>query len=74
MTSSFKLDGIWAFWITYIFTRPLSASFRDLLLQPAEYGAMGLGTILTSAICMAAIIILVIYMTAIREGQAILKT
>ncbi|MDO7630180.1 MAG: hypothetical protein MUQ84_04535, partial [Loktanella sp.] len=70
----FKLDGIWAFWIAYIFTRPLGASFGDLLSQPAEYGGMGLGTILTSAIFMAAIIMLVIYMTATREGQAIPKT
>ncbi|MDG1376220.1 MAG: hypothetical protein P8P56_04205 [Yoonia sp.] len=66
-----KLDGIWAFWIAYIFTRPLGASFGDLLSQPAEYGGMGLGTILTSAIFMAAIIGIVIYMTATREGQAI---
>ena len=64
-----KLDGIWAFWIAYIFTRPLGASFGDLLSQPAEYGGMGLGTILTSAIFMAAIIGLVIYMTSTREGQ-----
>lgn len=64
-----KLDGIWAFWIAYIFTRPLGASFGDLLSQPAEYGGMGLGTILTSAIFMAAIIGLVIYMTSTRQGQ-----
>ncbi len=66
-----KLDGIWAFWIAYIFTRPLGASFGDLLSQPAEYGGMGLGTILTSAIFMAAIIGLVIYMTTTREGQEV---
>jgi len=35
---------------------------------------MGLGTILTSAIFMAAIIMLVIYITATREGKAIPKT
>ena len=63
-----KFDGIWAFWIAYIFTRPLGASFGDLLSQPAEYGGMGLGTILTSAIFLTAIIGLVIYMTT-RNGQ-----
>ena len=36
-----KLDGIWAFWIAYIFTRPLGASFGDLLSQPVEYGGLG---------------------------------
>lgn len=43
-----RLDGIWAFWLCYIFTRPLGASFGDLLSQPAEFGGFGLGTIITS--------------------------
>ena len=58
-----KLDAILAFWIAYIFTRPLGASFGDLMSQPKEYGGMGLGTILTSAIFLAAIVAIVIYMT-----------
>ena len=42
------LDGLWAFWLCYIFTRPLGASFGDLLSQPHDYGGMGLGTVITS--------------------------
>jgi uncharacterized membrane-anchored protein len=64
-----KLDGILAFWIAYIFTRPLGASFGDLLSQPKEYGGMGLGTIVTSGIFLGAIVAIVIYMTTRREGQ-----
>ncbi len=64
-----KLDAILAFWIAYIFTRPLGASFADFLSQPKEYGGMGLGAILTSAIFLAAIVVIVIYMTLPREGQ-----
>lgn len=64
-----RLDAILAFWIAYIFTRPLGASFGDLLSQPKEYGGMGLGTILTSAIFLAAIVAIVIYMTVTREGR-----
>ncbi len=64
-----KLDGIWAFWIAYVFTRPLGASFGDLLSQPTEYGGMGLGTIVTSAVFLAAIAAIVAYMTATRRGQ-----
>ena len=63
-----KLNGILAFWIAYIFTRPLGASFGDLLSQPTEYGGMGLGTIVTSAIFLAAIVAIVAYMTKVREG------
>jgi uncharacterized membrane-anchored protein len=64
-----KLDGILAFWIAYIFTRPLGASFGDLLSQPRDYGGLGLGTIITSAMFLAAIVAIVIYMTLAREGE-----
>lgn len=64
-----KLDGIWAFWIVYIFTRPLGASLGDLLSQPAEYGGYGLGTIMTSALFLAAIVAIVIYMSRGRQTR-----
>lgn len=64
-----RLDAILAFWIAYVFTRPLGASFGDLLSQPVEYGGLGLGTILTSAIFFAVITGLVIWMTATRRGE-----
>jgi uncharacterized membrane-anchored protein len=58
-----KVNAILAFWLAYIFTRPLGASFGDLLSQPIEYGGLGLGTILTSAIFLLCIAGLVAYMT-----------
>ena len=64
------LDAILGFWLAYIFTRPLGASFGDLLSQPGEYGGMGFGTIVTSALFLAAIAGLVVYMTVTREGAA----
>jgi len=64
-----KLDGIWAFWIAYIFTRPLGASFGDLLSQPAEYGGYGLGTIMTSALFLAASVAIVIDMSRGRQTR-----
>lgn len=57
------LDAILGFWLAYIFTRPLGASFGDLLSQPADYGGMGLGTVVTSAIFLAGIVGLVAAMT-----------
>jgi uncharacterized membrane-anchored protein len=57
------LDAILGFWLAYIFTRPLGASFGDLLSQPADYGGMGFGTIITSALFLAAIALIVAYMT-----------
>lgn len=49
------LNGMWAFWLCYIFTRPLGASFGDFLAQPAEYGGLGLGTVVTSFVFLAII-------------------
>jgi uncharacterized membrane-anchored protein len=63
------LDAILAFWLVYIFTRPLGASFGDLLSQPSEYGGFGLGTIITSIIFLGAIIAIVAYMTITQQGE-----
>ena len=63
------LDAILGFWLVYIFTRPLGASFGDLLSQPREYGGMGFGTIITSGLFLAAIGAIVAYMTATHKGE-----
>ncbi len=64
------LDGTLAFWLVYIFTRPLGASFGDLLSQPVEYGGLGLGTIVTSEMFLAVIVAIVLWMTlAARRAQ-----
>jgi uncharacterized membrane-anchored protein len=64
-----KFDAVLCFWLAYIFTRPLGASFGDLLSQPVEYGGLGLGTIITSAMFLAAIVAIVAYMTATHKGE-----
>jgi uncharacterized membrane-anchored protein len=58
-----SLNSILAFWLAYIFTRPLGASFGDLLAQPSEYGGLGFGTIYTSFAFLGVIVLTVIYMT-----------
>jgi uncharacterized membrane-anchored protein len=63
------LDAILGFWLAYIFTRPLGASFGDLLSQPHDYGGFGLGTIITSVIFLSAIAAIVIYMSVTHEGE-----
>lgn len=63
------LDATLGFWLAYIFTRPLGASLGDFLSQPAEYGGLGLGTILTSAGFLAAIAVLVAFMTLSSDGR-----
>jgi uncharacterized membrane-anchored protein len=64
-----KLDAVLCFWLAYIFTRPLGASFGDLLSQPVEYGGLGFGTIVTSAAFLTAILAIVGYMTLTHRGE-----
>jgi len=58
-----KLNAILAFWLAYILTRPAGASIGDLLSQPREYGGLGFGTIVTSVLFLAIIIVTVAYMS-----------
>ena len=62
------LDPIMGFWLAYIFTRPLGASIGDFMSQPGEYGGMGLGTIITSALFLGTIILVVAYQSLTHNG------
>jgi len=63
----FRSNAILAFWLAYILTRPLGASFGDLLSQPTDYGGLGLGTIVTSLIFLGIIAAIVAYMSLINR-------
>ncbi|MDN5844574.1 MAG: hypothetical protein L0H54_14150 [Alcaligenaceae bacterium] len=58
---SFRLGGnaVLTFWIGYILTRPFGASLGDLLTQAKGDGGLGMGTMWTSAMFLAIIILLV---------------
>jgi uncharacterized membrane-anchored protein len=61
------LNPVFAFWAIYVITRPLGASIGDLLSQSKEDGGMGLGTTMTSAVFLAIILGLVVYLTRSRK-------
>lgn len=68
----FKMNAVLSFWLAYILTRPLGASFGDLLSQPLEYGGLGLGTIVTSVLFLSVIGAVVLYMSIMnREGEIV---
>ncbi len=67
----FKLDGVLAFWLAYILTRPLGASIGDFLSQSHKEGGLGLGTVGTSAIFLIIILALVIYLTKTKIDEQI---
>lgn len=65
-----KLNGILAFWLAYILTRPLGASLGDYLSQPFNLGGLGLGTTWTSAIFLAAILGFVTFLAVTKVDVA----
>jgi len=67
----FKLSSILAFWAAYILTRPVGASFADYLAQPLSYGGLGLGMVKTSVVFLAAMIIVVAYLTVSKKDTDI---
>jgi uncharacterized membrane-anchored protein len=65
----FKIDGVLAFWLAYILTRPVGASLGDLLSQPPEYGGLGLGTVVTSWIFLGTIAAVTLYMSLTYQSE-----
>ena len=65
----FGLNAIAAFWIAYILTRPLGASIGDYLSQQRVDGGLGLGTTVTSAIFLAVILAVVVYLTITKKDR-----
>ena len=68
-----KMDAILSFWFAYILTRPLGASFGDLLSQPVEYGGLGFGTIITSLLFLGGIVVLVLVMSVSHNERELAK-
>jgi uncharacterized membrane-anchored protein len=62
-------NAVLAFWLAYILTRPLGASIGDYLSQAQSDGGLGLGTTATSLIFLAAILILVVYLTITKKDR-----
>jgi uncharacterized membrane-anchored protein len=63
-----RINGVLAFWLAYIMTRPLGASTGDFLSQKGSQG-LNLGTSVTSYIFLAAIAALVAYLTITKRDQ-----
>jgi uncharacterized membrane-anchored protein len=68
-----QMKAILAFWLAYILTRPMGASFGDLLSQPSSEGGLAFGTIVTSFLFLACIAGTVVYMTVSRDGLETVK-
>jgi uncharacterized membrane-anchored protein len=61
------LNSIAAFWIAYIVTRPLGASFADYISKPPNISGIGFGDGPTAAVIAAAVLVLVVYLALSRS-------
>jgi uncharacterized membrane-anchored protein len=62
----FRLPPVVAFWIAYVLTRPLGASFADYLSKPHTLGGAGFGDGPTFAVLTLAVGALVLYLALAR--------
>jgi uncharacterized membrane-anchored protein len=64
-----KLNGVLAFWIAYILTRPLGANLGDYLSQDRDAGGRALGKPAVSAVFLVAILGIIVYLSVSRRDQ-----
>jgi uncharacterized membrane-anchored protein len=62
----FGLNGVAAFWMSYIITRPLGASFSDYISKPAHITGINFGNGPTAVVFAAATVLLVSYLAIAR--------
>jgi uncharacterized membrane-anchored protein len=62
-------NAILSFWLAYILTRPLGASFGDLFSQTPDHGGLGFGTTETSFIFLAGIAAIVVYLSLTHRDE-----
>lgn len=62
----FGLNAVTAFWISYVLTRPLGASFSDWFSKPKNIQGLNYGNGQTAIVCFAIVLVLVVYLAVAR--------
>ncbi|HEX2810209.1 MAG TPA: hypothetical protein VHN80_28925, partial [Kineosporiaceae bacterium] len=63
----FRVDAILTFWIAYVMTRPLGATFADYASLGRDIGGLGMGRVVPSAGFLLAIAVLVLYLAVTHK-------
>lgn len=63
----FGLDSVFAFWSSYVMTRPLGASFADWLGKPTSITGLGYGDGIVAGVLAVLIVIFVGYLTVSKR-------
>jgi uncharacterized membrane-anchored protein len=74
----FGLDAVTAFWLAYVVTRPLGASFADYISKPQAMSGIGFGNGPTAVVFTLAVGLLVVYLAIarpdIQPNQPVIRT
>ncbi len=62
----FGLNSITAFWMAYVVTRPLGASFADYISKPSSITGIGFGNGQTAVVIALTVLVLVSYLAIAR--------
>jgi uncharacterized membrane-anchored protein len=62
----FGLNAVAAFWMAYVVTRPLGASFADYISKPPHISGFGFGDGPTAVVFTLAVVVLVAYLAIVR--------
>ena len=62
-----RISHIFLFWLAFVLTRPLGATFGDLLTKPIEKGGLNFGTIGSSTLLF--VILFVLILISIIQGK-----
>ncbi|MFA3843365.1 COG4705 family protein [Streptomyces aureus] len=65
------ISGTVLFWTAYVLTRPLGAVVENTFEKPTAQGGMGVGTTITSATLLAALVVLVGYQMLTHRPQTL---
>jgi uncharacterized membrane-anchored protein len=60
------LNSIAAFWMSYVMTRPLGASYADYISKPQKLSGINFGDAPTAAVFALAVLALVVYLAIVR--------
>lgn len=63
------VNPVLTFWIAYVLTRPLGANIGDYLASDSSDGGLGLGTLWPSLLFLAAILLVVAYLTVTKVDK-----
>lgn len=68
-----SISKVGLFWVAFVLTRPLGATFGDLLTKPTQLGGLDLGTIGASTVLLS-ILVLTIFYTMRQQRKAVAES